>query len=141
MVEFFQIYSKQPKLYLSTKIKEKKKLKTIDQSHSYQQYPKYLKKIIHKRIYKFLQKHKTLYNSQYGFRPEHSTVNAITEYTIQLIENLENKKAYTQHLPRLIKSFRHHRPLHITKQAKTLWNTRQLPNLAHKLPHQQNPIC
>lgn len=53
---------------------------------------KILEKIIHKRIYKFLQKHKTLYNSQYGFRPEHSTVNAITEYTIQLIENLENKK-------------------------------------------------
>ena len=53
---------------------------------------KILEKLIHKRIYNFLQKHKLLYNSQYGFRPEHSTINAITEYTIKLTENLESKK-------------------------------------------------
>jgi len=52
---------------------------------------KLLEKIIHKRTYSFLQKHNILYNSQYGFRPKHSTNDAITEYITDITENLETK--------------------------------------------------
>ena len=53
---------------------------------------KILEKLIHKRLYFFLQKNNILYSSQYGFRPKHSTIDAISEYTCKILENMENKK-------------------------------------------------
>ena len=38
---------------------------------------KLLDKIVHKRVYNFLQLHSKLCASQYGFRQKHSTVNAV----------------------------------------------------------------
>ncbi len=52
---------------------------------------KILEKLLHKRVYKFLIKNKILYNSQYGFRPNHSTDNAITELITDLTNNFEEK--------------------------------------------------
>jgi len=52
---------------------------------------KILEKLLHKRVYKFLIKNKILYNSQYGFRPNHSTNNAITELITDVTNNLEEK--------------------------------------------------
>ena len=52
---------------------------------------KILEKEIHKRTYNFLLKHKTLYESQYGFRAKHSTNDAITELITNITENFENK--------------------------------------------------
>ena len=52
---------------------------------------KILEKVIHKRTYSYLQKNKILYNSQYGFRPKHSTNDAITELITDITENLEDK--------------------------------------------------
>ena len=40
---------------------------------------KILEKIIHKRVYMFLMKYKILSPKQYGFRTQHSTVNAVQE--------------------------------------------------------------
>ena len=52
---------------------------------------KILEKLLHKRIYKFLMKHKLFYESQYGFRPKHSTNDAITELITDLTNNIEDK--------------------------------------------------
>jgi len=52
---------------------------------------KILEKIIHKRVYKFLQKNKILYSSQYGFRPKHSTNDAIAELITDITNNIEDK--------------------------------------------------
>ena len=41
---------------------------------------KVLERIIHKRLYHFLINNNLLYNSQYGFRAHHSTINAVTEF-------------------------------------------------------------
>ena len=51
---------------------------------------KNLEKIMHKRIYGFIEK-KILYNSQYGFRPNHCTINALTEFTSEVLNSTENK--------------------------------------------------
>ena len=40
---------------------------------------KILEKVVHKKLYTFLEKNKVVYASQYGFRKNRSTVNAITE--------------------------------------------------------------
>ena len=42
---------------------------------------KVLEKIIYKRLYKFINKHDILYQSQYGFRSKHSCEQAILELT------------------------------------------------------------
>ena len=54
-------------------------------------FSKILEKLLHKRIYKFLQKNNILYNSQYGFRAKHSTNDAITEFITDVTNNLEKK--------------------------------------------------
>ncbi len=38
---------------------------------------KILEKIVHQRLYRFCRRHNTLFKHQFGFRPEHSTTNAI----------------------------------------------------------------
>ena len=53
---------------------------------------KILEKVVHKRIYNFINKHNLLNKSQYGFRPRHSTIDAITEYMAHLVDNLENRE-------------------------------------------------
>ena len=40
---------------------------------------KVLEKAVHKRVYKFLEKHQILYDSQYGFQTKHSCEQAIIE--------------------------------------------------------------
>ncbi len=54
-------------------------------------FSKILEKIIHTCIYDFLQQNNILSNSQYGFRPKHSTNDAISELVFDITENLENK--------------------------------------------------
>ena len=46
---------------------------------------KVLKKIIYKRLYKFINKHDILYQSQYGFRNKHSCEQAILELTDRIL--------------------------------------------------------
>ena len=50
---------------------------------------KILEKIMHKRIYSFLNRNNSLYISQYGFRPKHSCENAITELCSSIIKEKE----------------------------------------------------
>ena len=56
---------------------------------------KILEKVVHKNVFTFLEKNKVvyIYASQYGFRKNLSTVNAITELVCHMITNtIENKQ-------------------------------------------------
>ena len=53
---------------------------------------KILEKVVHKNLYTFLEKNKVLYASQYGFRNNRSTVNAITELVCHITNAFENKQ-------------------------------------------------
>ena len=53
---------------------------------------KVFEKIVHKRLFKYLQVHKFLYNSQYGFRNNHSTIDAITEFSANILYGFDSRK-------------------------------------------------
>ena len=53
---------------------------------------KVLEKVMHKRLYRYLDQNNLLYCSQYGFRTSHSTINAITELYTQVIKGFEERK-------------------------------------------------
>ena len=50
---------------------------------------KILEKVVHKRLYNFLNMQGLLYPSQYGFRPKHSTIQAIAEFTSHISQSNE----------------------------------------------------
>ena len=53
---------------------------------------KVLEKLVYKRVYSYLQQNDSIYQSQYGFRSNHSTGNAVTELIGDILKNLENRK-------------------------------------------------
>ena len=54
---------------------------------------------MHNRLYSFLTKYNVLYDSQYGFRPKRSTIDAITEFTSELLPTLDiNEKCLSVYL-------------------------------------------
>ena len=50
---------------------------------------KILEKVIHKHVYNFLNHQNIFYQSQYGFRPKHSTINAVMEFTSDILKSIE----------------------------------------------------
>ena len=52
---------------------------------------KIMEKLVHKRLYNFMHSQSVLYPGQYGFRTEHSTTHAVTEFENDTIEGFENK--------------------------------------------------
>jgi hypothetical protein len=54
---------------------------------------KILEKTMHKRLFTFLESNKLLYQSQYGFRKNHSTTQAILEFVTKTVAALEDKKS------------------------------------------------
>ena len=46
-----------------------------------------------------------LYNNQYGFRPKHSTIQAITQRSAEILESLDRKKYTTSVFLDLSKAF------------------------------------
>ena len=53
---------------------------------------KIFEKIIHKRIYDFMEKHKLIYPNQFGFRQFHSTVHALTYMTESIRNSIDDNK-------------------------------------------------
>ena len=53
---------------------------------------KILEKIVYARLYKFLVQHGILYVSQYGFRHNYSTVNAISEFVGKIVKGFEKNE-------------------------------------------------
>ncbi len=51
-----------------------------------------MEKIIHKRLYKFLDKHNILYKSQYGFSKNRSTIDAVVEFVKERLLAYERKE-------------------------------------------------
>ena len=46
---------------------------------------KILEKLVHKRLYSFCDSNKILYDNQYGFRLKHSTVDAVSKFTADIV--------------------------------------------------------
>jgi len=53
---------------------------------------KVLEKVVFKRLYLFLDKNAFFHKSQYGFRPNHSTSDAVTEFTNNIYNSLEKNE-------------------------------------------------
>ena len=53
---------------------------------------KIMEKVVHKRLYSFLMKHDILYRNQFGFRSKHSTVDAVTKFTSDVLKSLDRKQ-------------------------------------------------
>ena len=66
---------------------------------------KLLEKIVHYRLYKFLKKQNILNSRQYGFRPSHSTSDAVTTFVADIMTSLEDDKYSTAVLLDLSKAF------------------------------------
>ena len=54
---------------------------------------KIIEKLMHERLYSFLEKHKCIYELQFGFRSEHSTSHALTDLT-EAIRKAMDKSSY-----------------------------------------------
>jgi hypothetical protein len=54
---------------------------------------KILEKLVHKRLYNFLLSKSVFYNSQYGFRNQHSTTHAVHEFVDQTLNSFEDKQS------------------------------------------------
>jgi len=52
---------------------------------------KILEKLVHQRLYKCMCKYDVLFNNQYGFRSQHSTVDAVAKFTSDVMTSLEDK--------------------------------------------------
>ena len=48
--------------------------------------------IVHNRLYSFLTKCDILYAGQYGFRPKHSTINAITQFSHNILSSIDARQ-------------------------------------------------
>ena len=55
-------------------------------------FDKIIEKIMHKRLYDFLQEHNILFQNQFGFRKNNSTSFALIEITEKIKETIDNKK-------------------------------------------------
>ena len=53
---------------------------------------KILEKLVHSRVYAFLEEHNCLYSLQFGFRKKHSTNHALIEITETIRQALDSKK-------------------------------------------------
>ena len=52
---------------------------------------KILEKVVHCRLYKYCEMNGLLYDNQFGFRPKHSTTDAIAKFYAHLTDSKENK--------------------------------------------------
>ena len=66
---------------------------------------KILEKVIHTRLYKFLTVNNILSDKQFGFRPSHSTIDAVCKFTSDTLKSLENKESTMAVLLDLSKAF------------------------------------
>ena len=55
-------------------------------------FDKIMEKLMHKRLYEFLQEHNILFQNQFGFRKNNSTTFAMLQITEKIKETIDNKK-------------------------------------------------
>ena len=54
---------------------------------------KILEKIIHKRLYHFMELHELLYDNQFGFRRKHSTIDAVNKFVTDTCKSLDDNES------------------------------------------------
>ena len=55
-------------------------------------FDKIIEKLVHKRLYNFLEQHNILYHNQFGFRQNNSTTFALLQITEKIKETIDNRK-------------------------------------------------
>ena len=68
-------------------------------------FSKVLEKVVHKRLYNFFDKNELLYEHQYGFRSNHSTIDAVSQFICDTTKSLQNKQHMAAVLLDLSKAF------------------------------------
>ena len=66
---------------------------------------KILEKVVHHRLYTFFTINDILYDNQYGFRPKHSTTDAVLKFTSHIMSVLEDNNTTMAVLLDLFKAF------------------------------------
>ena len=61
-------------------------------------FDKIIEKLMHKRMYEFLQEHNILFQNRFGFRENNSTTFALIEITEKIKETIDNKKYDVEYL-------------------------------------------
>ena len=109
------------------------KSKERDQSSNYRPISllivisKLLERIVYKRTFQFITETGQLYDSQYGFRKDHSCNDAISELLGEILHNLENNKFTIAIYIDLSKAFDTLQHSVILNKTRMLWNTWQMP--------------
>ena len=55
-------------------------------------FDKITEKLLHKRLYNFLEEHNILFHNQFGFRKNNSTINALIQITETIKESIDKGK-------------------------------------------------
>ena len=55
-------------------------------------FDKIIEKLLHKRLYNFLEEHNILFHNQFGFRKNNSTINALVQITETIKESIDKGK-------------------------------------------------
>ena len=85
---------------------------------------KILEKLMHKRLYTFLNSNNILYNLQFGFRQQYSTSHALVNITEIIRKALDGGNIGCQIFVYLQKAFDTGRPPDIVDKIESLWDSR-----------------
>ncbi len=85
-------YSKNSKILPLHKGKEKNLLTNYRPVSLLPSVSKILEKVVHTRVYTFLNNNNLLYKNQYGFRKRHSTIDAVTEFVKDTLLAYDNQE-------------------------------------------------
>ena len=93
-----------------------------------------------KRLSSFVSKHNILYSRQYGFRPKRSTIDALTDFTSDLLSSLDKKEECLAVYLDLSKAFDtiNHRIL--LGKLNKLWNPWEGLGLVQKLSEPETTV-
>ena len=94
---------------------------------------KILEKIIYKQTYNFLEKNNFIYQSQYGFRSNHSCKQAVSEMASAIIKGKENNKDTLAVFLDLSKAFDTLDHKILLKKTRAIWNKGNYPKVVWKL--------
>ena len=86
-------------------------------------FDKIIEKIMHVRLYAFMEENNILFENQFGFRKQNSTVHALIQITEQIRSSIENGKYGCGIFIDLRKAF-DSEPCNSFKENGTLWNSR-----------------
>ena len=102
---------------------------------------KILEKAVHKRLYGFCETQHILYDNQYGFRPKHSTIDAVSKFSAHVMASLEDNLTTLAVFLDLSKAFDTIDHNILIKKTKFLWYSWYCLGVVQKLFDKQVAIC